>query len=115
LPAYFDYLQTFTIREKRENKVGWEKAKYEALCRGEQQTPRITRNMKCRYNQGGNPYLRISPVKEELIFEKPKILIYHDIISDKEIEIVKRLARPKVLENVNFFSQKMKMMHFFAV
>lgn len=32
--------------------------------------------MKCRYNQGGNPYLRISPVKEELIYENPKVITW---------------------------------------
>jgi len=88
------FQQTFSIREKRENKVGWEKAKYESLCRGEAQAVQV--KARCRYFSGNNPYLLIGPVKEELIYSKPKIWIYHDIIYDREIEIVKRLARPRV-------------------
>lgn len=92
--SYLFNFQTFTIRERRETKVGWEKARYEALCRGEEQ--KVVRNLKCRNYHGGDPYLRIRPVKEELVYEDPKIWIYYDIISDKELDVVKKLARPKV-------------------
>jgi prolyl 4-hydroxylase len=36
---------------------------------------------------------------------KPRIVVYHDIISDEEIETIKRLAQPRVKENLQIFTQ----------
>ena len=35
------------------------------------------------------------PVKEEEVFLKPRIVVYHDFLSDPEVETVKRLATPR--------------------
>jgi prolyl 4-hydroxylase len=52
--------------------------------------------LKCRYINY-DPTLLIAPVKEEDIFDDPKIVFYHDIISDKYIDLMKRSAISKVL------------------
>ncbi|XP_056600677.1 prolyl 4-hydroxylase subunit alpha-2-like [Triplophysa dalaica] len=70
---------------------------YEALCRGDadQRTSRRQRMLSCRYSTGGgNPRLILAPLKEEIEWDKPRIVRYHDMISDKEIEILKNLSRP---------------------
>ncbi|KAA0718716.1 Prolyl 4-hydroxylase subunit alpha-1 [Triplophysa tibetana] len=70
---------------------------YEALCRGEvkQRTSRRQRTLSCRYSTGGgNPRLILAPLKEEFEWDEPRIIRYHDIISDKEIEILKNISRP---------------------
>lgn len=55
--------------------------------------------LKCRYlNQ--DPLIRISPVKEEQVYDDPPIWIFHDVITDKQIEEMKTLASFKV----RFFS-----------
>ena len=38
----------------------------------------------------------IDPLKEETMSFKPWLAIYHDCISDREMEVVKNLAKPKV-------------------
>jgi hypothetical protein len=35
------------------------------------------------------------PVKEEEVVLKPRIVVYHDFLSDPEVETVKRLATPR--------------------
>jgi prolyl 4-hydroxylase len=49
----------------------------------------------CSYTSSSSAYLKLQPVKQEVISLHPQIVIYHDIISDHEIELIKRLAQPK--------------------
>ncbi|XP_056598496.1 prolyl 4-hydroxylase subunit alpha-2-like [Triplophysa dalaica] len=70
---------------------------YEALCRGKvkPRTSRRQSTLSCRYSTGGgNPRLILAPLKEEIEWDEPRIIRYHDIISDKEIEILKNISRP---------------------
>ncbi|CAM4588596.1 unnamed protein product [Leuciscus chuanchicus] len=76
-----------------------ESSNYEALCRGEvdERTSMRQRALSCRYSTGGgNPRLMYAPVKEEVEWDEPRIIRYHDIISDREIEILKNISRPKM-------------------
>ena len=43
----------------------------------------------------------IDPLKEETMFLKPWLVVYHDVISEKEMAVVKELALPKV--NTDWF------------
>ncbi|XP_072525552.1 prolyl 4-hydroxylase subunit alpha-1 [Salminus brasiliensis] len=70
---------------------------YEALCRGEDVKTefRRTRQLTCRYNTGGgNPRLMYAPVKEEEVWDEPPIMIYHNVLSDSQMEQLKNLSRP---------------------
>ncbi|XP_051721173.1 prolyl 4-hydroxylase subunit alpha-1-like isoform X2 [Ctenopharyngodon idella] len=76
-----------------------ESSNYEALCRGEvdERTSKRQRALSCRYSTGGgNPRLMYAPVKEEVEWDEPRIIRYHDIISDREIEILKNISRSQV-------------------
>ena len=74
-----------------------ERERYEMLCRGEISLPaNIQKNLKCRYVDRGIPFLKIAPFKEEEAYLEPRIVIYHDVIYDEEIETIKRLAQPRV-------------------
>lgn len=84
-----------TVREKRADQVGFEKANYEALCRGERQVAQ--RGIKCLYASHGNPYFLIGPLREEIVSVKPLIYIYHNVLYDSEIEAIKKLAKPRVI------------------
>uniref|UniRef100_A0A671LUI9 Fe2OG dioxygenase domain-containing protein n=1 Tax=Sinocyclocheilus anshuiensis TaxID=1608454 RepID=A0A671LUI9_9TELE len=58
-------------------------------------TSKRQRALSCRYSTGGgNPRLIYAPVKEEVEWDEPGIIRYHDIISDREIEILKNISRP---------------------
>jgi len=71
-------------------------ATYEALCRNE-----ITRHdptahlLTCQYKRH-HPLYYIRPLKEETMYLKPWIVIYHDILTDTEIAKVKELATPRL-------------------
>ncbi|XP_073705985.1 prolyl 4-hydroxylase subunit alpha-1-like [Garra rufa] len=58
-------------------------------------TSQRQRALSCRYSTGGgNPRLMYAPVKEEVEWDEPQIIRYHEIISDREIEILKNMSRP---------------------
>lgn len=51
--------------------------------------------LKCRY-VNNHPLIKIAPVKEELVYDDPPIWLYHDVITEKQIQIMKKLALPKL-------------------
>ncbi|XP_016305010.1 prolyl 4-hydroxylase subunit alpha-2-like [Sinocyclocheilus anshuiensis] len=68
-------LDIFTLNNESSNS-------YEALCRGEvdERTSKRQRALSCRYSTGGgNPRLIYAPVKEEVEWDEPGIIRYHDI------------------------------------
>ena len=52
--------------------------------------------LMCRYRHYDNPRLFIQPAKEEVVFDHPRLIIFHDILNDAEIKKVKSLAAPRV-------------------
>jgi len=57
---------------------------------------RADRNeMVCRYRRH-IPIFYIRPLKEELLNANPKVIVFHDVITDAEIAKIKELATPKV-------------------
>uniref|UniRef100_A0A674P148 procollagen-proline 4-dioxygenase n=1 Tax=Takifugu rubripes TaxID=31033 RepID=A0A674P148_TAKRU len=79
-----------------------ERKKYEQLCRGEglKMTARRQSQLFCRYyDNGRHPKYVIGPVKQEDEWDRPHIVRYHDILSNREMETVKELAKPRVRGN----------------
>lgn len=58
-------------------------------CRG---LFRKHKKLRCRYNFTTSPFLRLAPLKMEEISRDPYIVMYHSVISDREIEDMKRLT-----------------------
>ncbi|XP_075211186.1 prolyl 4-hydroxylase subunit alpha-1 isoform X3 [Lycorma delicatula] len=70
---------------------------YEMLCRnGLSPPPEIMAKLKCRYVHRDLPFLKLAPLKEEEAYLKPRILLYRDVMSDKEIDVIKRMAQPRL-------------------
>lgn len=81
---------------KRDELLGEERVNYEKLCRGEEfVSQEIKSKLMCRYTAGKHPFLLIGPVKEEEVYLKPRIVLYHNLISDTEISTIKELATPR--------------------
>jgi prolyl 4-hydroxylase len=57
---------------------------------------KIIKKLKCYY-LNHNPLLSIAPIKAEKIHLKPEIWIYHEFITNEQIETMKNLANPKVI------------------
>lgn len=74
-----------------------ERKTYEMLCRGDMKlSDKKTAQLKCRYVTNKSAFLKIAPLKLEEAFLDPYIVIYHEVISDREIETVKNMAKPRV-------------------
>ncbi|XP_076236001.1 prolyl 4-hydroxylase subunit alpha-1 isoform X4 [Calliopsis andreniformis] len=98
LPEQVRRFMRFTVTEEKVK--SWdemsERERYEMLCRGEVSiTPQIQKNLKCRYVDRGIPFLKIAPFKEEEAYLDPRIVVYHDVIYDEEIETIKKMAQPR--------------------
>jgi prolyl 4-hydroxylase len=64
--------------------------------------PKIEGRLRCRYVTNNVPYLFIQPIKMEEALLKPRIVIYHNVISDDEIDTIKKLAKPRVQKYLFF-------------
>ena len=78
----------------------WPKKKihknYESLCRGEVKVD-LNRESKliCYFmNTRDRFYTRLMRIKIEEAYKNPYIIIYHDVLSDNEIDEIKKLALP---------------------
>ncbi|XP_050664918.1 prolyl 4-hydroxylase subunit alpha-1-like isoform X1 [Leptidea sinapis] len=69
---------------------------YEKLCRGESNlSPSISKKLTCQYLTGEHPFLRYAAIKMEYLYRDPDIVMFYDVLSDNEIDIIKKLATPK--------------------
>ncbi|CAD5121950.1 DgyrCDS10411 [Dimorphilus gyrociliatus] len=76
----------------RKTEPEW-KVKYEEMCRGQfKQNSKYAKHLRCRYVKSSTcPY---EIFKQEILSFSPFISMFHDIISDKEGELLKELAKP---------------------
>ena len=56
----------------------------------------VKSKMFCYYSHGHNAYLKIIPYKVETVSLDPRVDLYHDVLSDYEIDVIKELATPRV-------------------
>ncbi|PIC34569.1 hypothetical protein B9Z55_014182 [Caenorhabditis nigoni] len=74
-----------------------ERDAYEALCRGE--IPPVEEKWKNKlrcYLKRDKPFLKIAPIKVEILRFDPLAVLFKNVISDSEIEVIKELASPKL-------------------
>jgi len=83
------------FRQQINNDSDKKAIQYEQLCREKQDHVFEDPRLKCRYINY-NPYIYIAPVKEEQLHIDPDIWLFHDVISNSEIETMKKLAIPKL-------------------
>ncbi|KAK0411565.1 hypothetical protein QR680_005721 [Steinernema hermaphroditum] len=73
-----------------------ERDSYEALCRGET-TVNATQAAKLHcYLKRDRPFLKIAPIKVEIVRFDPLAVLFKEVISDHEISVVQQLATPKL-------------------
>ncbi|EFP08464.1 hypothetical protein CRE_15564 [Caenorhabditis remanei] len=74
-----------------------ERDAYEALCRGE--IPPVEKKWKNKlrcYLKRDKPFLKIAPIKVEILRFDPLAVLFKNVISDSEIKVIKELASPKL-------------------
>ena len=74
-----------------------ERDAYEALCRGESKPidSDIQKKLYC-YLKMDIPFLKLAPIKVEILRFEPLAVMFREVLSDYEIEVIKGLATPKV-------------------
>lgn len=81
--------------DNKKNKKDFE-LKYERLCRGETRKSQRQRDkLSCYYNRN-RPTQVLRPVKVETLNSDPDLYLFHDVISESEIELIKKLAKPQL-------------------
>lgn len=88
----------YTVSEDMGVAESWQRERraYERLCRGEGKVPnKMVKKLICFYQYGPSKYLLIAPVKAELVYIHPTVTIYHNVLSDREIAVIKELATPR--------------------
>jgi prolyl 4-hydroxylase len=83
---------------------------YESLCQGKvDKSPKRLAKLKCRYQKGRSKFLILAPLKVEEVHQNPYIAVFHDVVYDREIKTIKRLAKPRVncfsVQHIYFFFQ----------
>lgn len=72
------------------------------LCkRGKQLNESDVDRLKCYMEHSVSHFLRIAPLKVEEVKLIPRILVYHEVISDDEISILIDLAKDRVIISNN--------------
>ncbi|XP_054155011.1 prolyl 4-hydroxylase subunit alpha-1-like [Oppia nitens] len=79
------------------------------LCRGVKRMNRsVESRLRCRYLDTTNrSLLRLTRVKVEQLYDKPEIVVFHDIISDREIDLMKQLASRQMARLMIFSNSKL--------
>ena len=54
----------------------------------------------CKFWDKGHPYLKLQPLKLEVLLDDPLIHVYHEIVSDEDIANMKRMASSKLFTSV---------------
>ncbi|CAG2178027.1 unnamed protein product, partial [Oppiella nova] len=69
------------------------------LCRGVSLLSEAMKSrLKCFHlNTSQIPFLRLTRIKVEEMHEKPQIVVIHQFLSDNEVEVMKLLAKPKLV------------------
>lgn len=62
--------------------------------------------MFCIFNTTTTPFLRLAPLKMEILHVNPYMVLFHDIISEREIDHLKKLARPNLKRATVYNEQK---------
>uniref|UniRef100_A0A914BYM0 procollagen-proline 4-dioxygenase n=1 Tax=Acrobeloides nanus TaxID=290746 RepID=A0A914BYM0_9BILA len=73
-----------------------EREVYEKLCRGKfERDLEMESKVYCYYKKDRD-FLKLAPFKVEILRFEPLVVIFHEVVSDYEISIVKQLATPRL-------------------
>lgn len=78
-----------------------ERDSFEKLCRGEFTINDTEASITYCYLKRDRPYLKLAPIKVEIVRYSPLVVIFRNVISNDEIEVIKTLATPKVIKYIS--------------
>lgn len=57
--------------------------------------PKVEKHLRC-YLKRDRPFLLLAPIKVEILLLDPLVVIFKDVLSHGEVDVIKTLAIPKV-------------------
>ncbi|EDW99121.2 prolyl 4-hydroxylase subunit alpha-2 [Drosophila yakuba] len=70
---------------------------YSLTCSGHWRlTPKEQRHLRCGYVTETHPFLWIAPLKAEELFQDPLLVLYHDVIYQSEIDVIRKLTENRL-------------------
>uniref|UniRef100_A0A0K0FJG2 procollagen-proline 4-dioxygenase n=1 Tax=Strongyloides venezuelensis TaxID=75913 RepID=A0A0K0FJG2_STRVS len=73
-----------------------EQDRYEALCRGNVNMTIAEKSKLYCYYKNDKPFLKLAPIKIEIVHFNPLAVLFKEVISDEEIAVIKQLATPRL-------------------
>ncbi|XP_035233054.1 prolyl 4-hydroxylase subunit alpha-2-like [Stegodyphus dumicola] len=78
-----------------------EQANYMALCRGERlRSTAEESKLFCRTETRNHPYLLLRPLRIEERSIKPYVVVFHDLLTENQTEILRLVAEPKLARSM---------------
>ncbi|KAH8267822.1 hypothetical protein KR026_007840 [Drosophila bipectinata] len=65
-------------------------------CNGRCEVPKNF-SLYCVYNTKTSPFLRLAPIKTELLSKDPYIVIFHDVVSQKELTRIRTMSKKHLI------------------
>lgn len=95
------------IKAKEEETIttAFTSGEYASLCRGDTSKSTPQGNLFCWYDGKKNPLLMIRPVKVEMVWRRPRLFIFRDLLSTAEANRIKEVATPR-LRRATVFNKK---------
>ncbi|XP_053967677.1 prolyl 4-hydroxylase subunit alpha-1 [Anastrepha ludens] len=76
---------------------------YKHICNGLfTQSPSEERDLRCGYLTETHPFLLLAPIKAEELNHYPLLVLYYDVLSDAEIEIMRSLTKNRIVRSKIF-------------
>ena len=100
--ATLDELPPLKNEKKFSVEAQW-RYNFDKMCRGELEVDQKMASTVYCYYKADKPFLRIAPFKVEILRFAPLVVLFKDVISDAEIEVVQKLATPRVSVKVVTF------------
>ena len=79
---------------KKKINYTWEVGKHNLLCSEKLPMEESIRKTLFCYYKSHRPQFLLKPLKVEIAYTDPHIELYHDLIRNREIEYIKRRAKP---------------------
>lgn len=68
-------------------------------CNHKQLQTTATQSKLTCYYKNDRPFLRIAPIKVERLNMEPEVLLFKQVLTDSEIDLLKRISGPNVRTN----------------
>ncbi|KAG1660314.1 Prolyl 4-hydroxylase subunit alpha-2 [Nymphon striatum] len=94
---------------KNQNKKEWRFFNVFSL-----QDPKYSKELICAYVRGSHPRFILSPNKVEILSFDPIVAMYHDIVTEKEMNYLKSVSKDKLIEPKTKSSKDLEEMLTFA-